>query len=368
MKKQTFVATETQNKGKQIMDYSGKTIYVGIDIHLKDWQVTKRCDHMSLGTFRMNGKTEGLIKHLKSFYPGATFKCAYESGAWGFNLQRQLTARGIDCIVIHAADLPSTDKDRVNKTDKVDAKRLAEHHEAGLLKAIHVPSEELQKHRALSRFRKQTVENLTAYRNQLKSLLKYQGIDIPERFPKGCWSGKFMEWVEQVGHNDPMLEPTILLMHKAIINQKNLLLETGRKLKELMKSKTYQQQARLATSVVGIGDVTAAQILLEIGDVSRFPNSDKLNNYIGFYPGSSDSGDKERSTGITPRRHKRLRTALIESAWVAIKHDPAMMEYYKKLTKRMEANRAIIRIARKLLARLRTVLLTGIPYQKGVIA
>lgn len=98
----------------------------------------------------------------------------------GFNLQRQLTAAGIECIVAHAGDIPGSDKEKKNKTNKVDAARLARHHAAGLLKAIYVPDEELQKERNLMRFRKKLVNDLTRSKNRLKSLLKFQGIDIPE--------------------------------------------------------------------------------------------------------------------------------------------------------------------------------------------
>jgi hypothetical protein len=63
-----------------------------------------------------------------------------------------------------------------------------------------------------------------------------------------------------------------------------------------------------------------------------------------------------------------LRSALIEAAWTAIRIDPALMDAYQKLTKRMQGKYAIIRIARKLLRRMRTMLLTGQPYQIGVAA
>jgi hypothetical protein len=59
---------------------------------------------------------------------------------------------------------------------------------------------------------------------------------------------------------------------------------------------------------------------------------------------------------------------LIEAAWQAIRVDPALLDNYQTLTKRMKGSQAIIRIGRKLLRRLRAVLLSGIPYQKGVAA
>jgi transposase len=369
MKKQTSAATETKGKGRNIIDYSGKTIFVGIDIHKNDWQVATCCENMILNNHRMTSKGQVLIDYLHRHFPGAKFSCAYECCAWGFNLQRKLTASGIDCIVVHAADLPSTNKERVNKTDKVDARRLAQHLENGSLKAIHVPSEQRQKERSLVRYRKEVVNQNTACRNRIKSALKYHGIDIPEQFDKkGCWSNKFMEWIEQAAMNDEQLKDTLLFMLEDLSQQNNLLSKIEQRLREKMHNDQHAFQTRLATSVPGIGITTATEFLLEIGDVGRFEGFDSLNNYIGFCPGSHDSGNLEQSTGISSRKHNQLRSAFVEAAWVAVRTDPAMGDAYRKLTQRMEGQKAIIRIARKLLRRLRTVLLTGVEYQKGLVA
>ncbi|MFT4156045.1 hypothetical protein [Parafilimonas sp.] len=80
MKKQTSSAAETCNKGRQFIDFTGKTIYAGIDTHKKDWQVARVYDGICLGNHRMPAGSEGLIKHLTDCYPGAHSECEYESG------------------------------------------------------------------------------------------------------------------------------------------------------------------------------------------------------------------------------------------------------------------------------------------------
>lgn len=367
MKKQTSVATETQVKGKNIIDFTGKTIYVGIDVHLKDYQVAKVYNGMCLGNHRMHSNCQGLIDHLRNHYPGAAFECVYESGAWGFNLQRQLTAAGMKCIVVHAADVSTNDKERKRKTDKVDALKLARMLSCGELKAIHVPDETIEKQRNLIRYRKRLVGDLNRSKNRLKSLLKFQGIVLPEPYQNNNWSHNFMKWVkEQVPCEDP-LSDTVELLLEQIQLLRQLLLKTETKLRSLRKDK-YEQQAALAMSVPGIGPTTAMLFLLEVGDINRFHGFDALNDFIGFCPDTDSSGDTCRDRGITARRHNELRCALIEAAWQAIRRDPALLESYQLLTKRMKGSQAIIRIARKLLRRLRTVLLKQTPYEKGVVA
>ena len=367
MKQQTSATTETLNKGRTTIDFTGKTIYVGIDVHKKDWQVGQFHSGLVLGNHRITGNSKELIGFLKKQYPGATLKCVYESCAWGFNLQRQLTAAGIDCIVVHAGDVPGNDKEKKNKTDKVDAARLARHHAAGLLQPIYVPDEQLQKERNLMRFRKRLVGDLTRSKNRLKSLLKFEGINIPEQMDSSHWSANFMKWIEEQGAKDPLLQDTIELMLEEVKMQRQLLLKTEKKLRLLMKTDRYAPKVKLLTGVPGVGPQLSTLFLLEAGDINRFKGFDALNNFIGFYPGSNSTGEKNIDTGISTRRHKQLRTMLIEAAWQSIRKDPAMLDAYEQLTKRMKGNEAIVRIARKLLRRMRAVLINGQEYEKGVV-
>ena len=367
MRQQTSAATETTSKGRTIIDYSGKTIYVGIDVHQKDYQVAKVINGISLGNHRMQANAELLIKHLRSHYRGASFKCVYECSAWGFTLQRQLRLADIECIVVNAADVATTDKEKRRKTDKVDALKLARDLESNHLKAIWVPDEDLQKERNLVRFRKRLKNDLNRSKNRLKSLLKYQGINIPVRFGKACWSYKFMQWVEEEAKKDILLQDTLMLMLEEVKLLRELLLKTERKLRELVKRK-YEQKANLLMSTPGIGRTLATLFLLEIGDIRRFNGFDALNDLIGFCPDKNSSGDTDRDRGITTRRHKQLRTGLIQAAWQAIRIDPALLEVYQQLIKRMKPHHAIIRIARKLLRRMRAVLLSGQSYQIGLVA
>jgi len=198
--------------------------------------------------------------------------------------------------------------------------------------------------------------------------LKYQGIEIPEKFGKANWRNQFLVWVEQEANKDLLLQDVLLLMLGQIKELRQLKLKIEKKLREMMSSEKYKNQSELLVSVSGVGPIISALFLLEIGDIRRFPSFDQLNDFVGFCPDTDSSGETEQDTGITTRRHKQLRTALIEAAWEAKRTDPALLEAYVQLTKRMPGNKAIVRIARKLLRRMRAVLISGIPYQKGIVS
>ena len=354
------------NKVQNVTDFSGRLLYVGIDVHKLRWQVAVYYDGLILSNCSIEGSSDALIVHLRKRYGDARFTCVYESGPFGFTLCRSLWAAGMECMVVNPADIPDTHKERKSKTDKVDARKLATHLAAGLLHPVHVPTEKLQKQRSLIRFRKKLWGDLSRAKNRLKSELLFQGIVIPSEYDNPHWSHNFLHWIEQQAMKDEDLQVTLLLMLEEIKLLRVLLLKTERKLRELMWSKEYKEKSELLRSIPGIGPLTAMLFLMEVGDVRRFKTFDSLNRFIGFCPDSHSSGENERHSGISQRRHNGLRCMLVEAAWQLVRRDPAMLDHYKSLTKRMKGQEAIIRIARKLLRRIRAVMLSQRMYVSGI--
>jgi transposase len=123
----------------------------------------------------------------------------------------------------------------------------------------------------------------------------------------------------------------------------------------------------LAEDVPGISTLTAMILLTELHEITRFRSVDELCSYIGLIPDTQSTSEKEHVGGMTQRGHSCLRWLLIEASWVAIRKDPAMMEAFNEYCKRMKKSKAIIRIARKLLNRIRYVLKNQAEYVPCVI-
>lgn len=138
-------------KVNQKADFSNHTIYVGIDVHLKSWNVSLYCEQQYLRSFNQPPHPIALKSFLENSYPGATYKCAYESGFCGYWIQRELLENKIDCIVVNAADVPQTDKATKSKTDRNDSKRIALALQAGLLQPVYIPDDEIEADRQLVR-------------------------------------------------------------------------------------------------------------------------------------------------------------------------------------------------------------------------
>ncbi len=107
----------------------------------------------------------------------------------------------------------------------------------------------------------------------------------------------------------------------------------------------------MLTSVPGIGITTAATLMVELDDIARFSNAEHLASFIGLIPMCHSSGDNDAVGDITVRRHFMLRCLLVEAAWIAIRKDPAMTLAYGEYRKRMNPQKSIIKIARRLVNR-----------------
>ncbi|MFA7494437.1 MAG: IS110 family transposase [Proteiniphilum sp.] len=155
-----------------------------------------------------------------------------------------------------------------------------------------------------------------------------------------------MKWLgEEVRLTTPEGNKALDLLLSSVKNQRGLLLEANRRLRELSLSPRYGGDHELLRSVPGVGLVTAMALLVELEDISRFPNSDNLAGYMGLVPMSHSSGEKDSKGEMTFRGQAQLREKLIECAWISARVDPALAMSFNKLCQRMEPDKAITRIA-----------------------
>ncbi|MDP3434536.1 MAG: transposase, partial [Bacteroidota bacterium] len=149
--------------------------------------------------------------------------------------------------------------------------------------------------------------------------------------------------------------------------QRTDLLMVNKQVRNLSLTDAYCHNYQLLLSVPGIGLVTAITFLVQIGDINRFEQLDDLCNYVGLVPKMYGSGEKMQVGGMIKRGRKELKIMLIEASWDAIKKDPALMLKFNELSKKMHKNKAIVRIARKMLSRMRFVLQNQQRYELGIV-
>jgi transposase len=351
---------------KQKVDFTGKNIFVGIDVHKKNWSNTLYYDQQYLRSYTQPGSVEVLVNFLKKEYPNANYLCGYETGFSGFEIQRKLESQGIKCVVLNASDIPQTVKDKLQKTDRLDSRRIAHALATNSYNPVYIPDIESEADRSLVRYHFILVKDITRCKNHIKSLLFQFGVTLPEQYEKR-WTKGLVKWLKECDDIKGNARVRLDLMIEQFEKVKTVYLDTNRRIAELQKSPKYKKSIEILTSVSGIGPLIAIVFMTEIIDINRFSNMRKLNSYVGFIPMEHSSGEHEIKGGITVRTNKLLRTLLIEASWIAIRQDPTLTYTYNELIKKMTGKRAIIKIARKLLSRIRYVLINETMYEKGIL-
>jgi transposase len=351
------------------LNFKGQNIFVGIDVHKASWTVCIFSEKLEHKKFNQPPTVEALKTYLHRTFPGATYHSAYEAGFSGFHTHYELLKAGINNIVVNAADVPTTHKEKDNKTDKRDSRKLGRSLRAGDLTGIHIPARKTQEDRSLLRMRYTVRKDLTRMKLRVKSMLSFYGIDHPEQFASSNkhWSRRYMEWLKTIQMEEESGKAVIKTLISEVEEMRKVLLEVNRNIRALSRTKSYEKDYDLLFGIPGIGLITGMTFLTEIEDINRFPSTDHFASYVGLVPSCHDTGEKENNGDITPRAKKILRDLIVESAWSASRKDPALHLAFCNFCKRMEPNKALIRIARKLLNRIYHVLKTKTEYVCGTV-
>ena len=355
-----------QNKSSKFLNFSGHNVYVGLDVHKASWAVTILVDNIEHRTFSQPPDAIVLYNYLVKNFPGADYFSAYECGFCGFHHHRKLKELGIDNIVINPADLPVTDKEKTSKRDPLDSRRLARALLNHQLKAIYVFDPNHEQFRTLNRMRWKAAKEHRRVKNRIRSFLLYFGINPPAELNPEYWTTAFVTWLKQLKLPDQAGTLSLGYLLNSFQSTKDHLLDLSRHLRKQVKILYPNIFNRLMT-VPGIGPINAMCLIAEIGDINRFKSCKQLASFVGLVPRSHQSGSKDPDCSLTYRSNKYLRSALIESAWMALRSDPALLQYYKEKIARHKAQIVITKIAHKLLNRIRNVWLYDKSYQAGVM-
>ena len=344
------------------LDFTGKTIYVGIDCHLKSWNVTILTQNSIQKTFHQVPKVEKLMSYLKEHYPCGKYVVAYEAGFSGFWMQEGFKAQGVECLVVHPADIPTTDKERRQKTDRRDSKKIAISLRSGALESIYIRTKQEQRDRSLVRQRYRISKDKRRVMNRIRSHLYFYGEEIPPGFKRGCWSRRFIRWLEELVVQRSDFSLGLELEELKLLRA--LELKALRAVPALSRSTRHKPTVELLTSVPGIGVLTAMLLITEIGQTDRFESLDKLCSYVGLIPNTYSSGETERIGKMTKRSNKRLKVAIMEAAWIAIRRDTTLTSAFEGWCEKTgQKNKAIVKVARKLLNRIMSVWKKGEKYE-----
>lgn len=343
--------------------YNNQRFSIGLDVHKKMWSVTLRSGGLHLKTFSMNPSPEELRNYLEKNYPGGKYNSVYEAGFCGYWIHRRLEELGIKNKIVSPTDIPTSISERLNKSDKIDSRKLARELEKGTMKGIYIPSQLQQELRSLVRLRHQLIKSQTRIKNQIKSYLNFYGHSIPENFVTKHWSHGFIEQLRKLEFSFNIGKTQLEIYLSELEEKKKLLFSTIKQIREYCDSYGLKAHILHLCSIPGIGFITAITVYTELIDISRFTKLNNLASYVGLVPLTQSTYDHVVTLGIKKQHNVYLRSLLIEAAWIAVRKDPELLTSYSSYVRRMSKQEAIIRIAKKLLFRFACLWKNNIEYK-----
>ena len=332
------------------ISFKGQKIFIGIDVHKRNWDVATAPEVGNVKRHTQKASAKELFDFLKKHYPDGDYLAVYESGFSGYSTFYALKEVGIECMVIHAADVPTTQYEEVMKTDRVDSVKLVRSLKAGLLRGIYIREKENIDDRSVVRIRKTIQKQLSGYKSRVKHMLHCNGVLLPERFekPGSHWSKAFIKWLKEDVRLLSSTRNSLDLLIRQVETIRMTLLEATKMMRLLSQTERYKRKFDLLMTVPGIGVAVSMCILTEVYDVRRFHNENQFAAYLGLIPTSHSSGDKIAHGEMTFRGNKQLGPMIIEAAWITICKDAGLGSLYLRYKERMKPQEAIVRIARKL--------------------
>jgi transposase len=306
------------------------------------------------------------VKHLKKLmerYSGFKICAVYEAGPFGYTLYDWLASQGVEVMVAAPSKLPVSPGDRV-KTDKRDARRLAQLLSSGLLRGVTVPERQKREDRDLLRTRSQMVDQRRRIYQQIQSKLRFHGITIRCR---SVVTRKNREMILNYPGMGSSLREAFEYLLDCYDHYTERLKRIRQAVLSLSEREAYRGGVKILKDIPGVGVLTALSFLLELPDMRNFDSNQKVGSYLGLTCSEYSSGESQHQGRITRCGNSQMRWLLVQSAWKLIERDPAMKKSYERIKRRRGGKRAVIAVARKLSGRMRTLLLRNQEYQIGVV-
>lgn len=343
--------------------------FVGLDVHADSIAIAVaepgRGEPAGLAT--IPNDTAMLLKRLRKL---GRVKCCYEAGPTGFGLHRDLTAAGIDCVVVAPSLVPMKAGDRV-KTDRRDAVKLARFLRSGDLTEVHVPDAATEAMRDLERARDAAKRAERTARHQLGKFLLRHG----RRYPgKTVWTQRHLDWIRAQQFEHEAQQRVLEDYLRTVEDLGERVDRHTRSIVELVESWHLKPLVKALQALRGVNIIAATIIAAELGDLARFETAPKLMGYLGLVPSENSSGETRQQGRITRAGNGYARRILVEAAWayrfrahrsaairarsrgvseevqrIAWQAQERLCARYRKLTARgKNKNRTVIAIAREL--------------------
>jgi transposase len=276
--------------------------------------------------------------------------------------------RGVPCLVANTTSEAWKFQHLKRKTDRDDARRLAEVYRLGQFPQVALPEKEVRERRGLIETRQQLVGRRVALQNRIRAILVTQGLPAPRGHR--AWTEVGLAGI--AAYARPIADCAaaelwrgrLHLALSELAHVRGLLDQAEKKLDELARA---DQAVQLLGTIPGVGPRTAEAVAAFLPQPGRFRTSKQVSAYGGFVPRQYQSTDTDHRGRITKRGPRTLRKLLVECAWVMLRYNAWARATYQRLTHggKTRKKQAIVALARELLVRCWAMLRDGTAWRAG---
>ena len=322
--------------------------YVGFDVHKK---TISFCVKAPAGEIVEQGVLPSRREAIERW-------CHQQEVPWQGALEATLFSGWIyDVLQPHAAKLEMADPRKLKaitaaktKTDRIDARTLADLLRCHLLPSCYVAPPEIRELRRLLRYRNLVVSEAVRMKNRTAGLLMEVGVTYNKQKLHGQrYFHNLIDNLEEV----PASVIELLRYSRAALE---MFTSTQRRLvQRLRRNRALRDRVALLETIAGVGEITALTWALEVGSPERFPSARQAVSYCGLTAAFRVSADKRQRGPISKQRNAQLQSVLIEAAKLAPRWNPVLEQVRERERQRGHRNRATLAVARKLVAYLLAV-------------
>ena len=285
MKKLVVVAgTGQEGVERREKPRQGQDVWIGVDVSRSKWVYKVRWG----GQEQRSLSTPGELHHLQALvqeYPDCKAHVVYEACGFGYEIAWWCQEMGVDVLVVAPSTVEQAPGNRV-KTDRLDAGKLARHREQERLNGVRIPTRTEHAHRQLSRTYAQALKDKQRAQVRIRSMMQEQGRLGPA--PRRGWKA-YLQWLKEQELPSMVrqcVEELLGLREAAVASVKRL----ERALLELGRQEPYAAVLRGLQAQAGVGAFTAIRLVLELGDIRRFPRAGSVPRYLGLTPSEHSTG------------------------------------------------------------------------------
>jgi transposase len=335
--------------------------YVGIDLHKKTISIcVVNQERKKLETKRLHClPVETIVEYFRGLGEFEAVVEATASYEWFVRLIEPLAKR---VVLAHPGKLRVI-AESTRKSDKIDARVLAEFLALDMIPQAYRPTPRQREHRVLVRHRCYVQRRITSIRTKIRRILSDYNADQPNLF-----TSDGLAYLAQVKltRADRFAVDQLLLEWDC---QQARLQAAQAQLKEFAaQAPAAEAEARaLLQSIPGVGPVTTEVVLSELADAKRFRSAKCAVAYAGMAPGQRESAGKKKDLHIERTGSALLRWILVEAAWQLVRRTGRWGETFERLSSRIGRKKAIVAVARRLLGVMMALLKSGQPYRHAYV-